>query len=522
MSRYAAVYLPWVRVEIARACMARDEQRAPLAIVIARPGGVVKNECSLLGNTKLDEVSLEAHTCGVRAGMTIAAARAKSANLRVRVVALDAVTEVLACVAEAGLAFGATTSFDSAADVVCINVTGCAHLFGDEAGLVSKLDECVHALGHECRVAVADGVRVAVAVARHLSRDVVGPTATSLPRGRHSAVVVPPGENALAMSSIPLTALPLSDKARAWFSKLGMTCVGDLQKLPRSTLGMRLDAEAGAVMTLIHGEDTTPLSPYVPPEVPEERAELEYGIDNSEPLLFVAKMLCDRLSARLAGRAMAATRLELEMRLDRALAGEAALPPYATLTITLPAPLSKPAELLGVLRARVESYAIPAPILTVTLRATELVRKDARPLDLFIAEPKADRALPRLAAELAADLGDDRVGTLVLANTWLPEERTRLVPYRKAQTTLVKGPCATPTRGLLSRMLEPARLLATPIACSAVHGAKLLIRMEALEWWRRGLGSYDYVVAWRDEERALAWIEIDRATNEACVRGWMD
>lgn len=158
----------------------------------------------------------------------------------------------------------------------------------------------------------------------------------------------------------------------------------------------------------------------------------------------------------------------------------------------------------------------------MTLRATELVRKDARSLDLFIAEPKADRALPRLAAELAAELGDDRVGTLVLANTWLPEGRTRLVPYRKAQTALVKGPAAAPTRGLLLRMPEPARLLAMPIACSAVHGAKLLIRVEAIEWWRRGLGSHDYVVAWRNEERALAWIEIDRATNEACVHGWMD
>src|SRR4051812_244802 len=109
--RFAAVYLPWLRVELARARMPLAEKSTPLAIVIARPGGAVKDERSLLGNTRLDEVSPEAHALGVRVGQTIAAARAKTAELRVRVVAMDAVTEALARVAEAGLLFGATTSF---------------------------------------------------------------------------------------------------------------------------------------------------------------------------------------------------------------------------------------------------------------------------------------------------------------------------------------------------------------------------------------------------------------------------
>ena len=38
-----------------------------------------------------------------------------------------------------------------------------------------------------------------------------------------------------------------------------------------------------------------------------------------EALAFVLKTLCDRLAARLQGRAMAASRLELVLRLDRAL-----------------------------------------------------------------------------------------------------------------------------------------------------------------------------------------------------------
>src|SRR4051812_8090876 len=107
MSRFVAVYLPWLRVELARARMPEEERRAlaPLAIVFSRPGGAVKDERSFLGNTRLDEVSPEARALGVRMGQTIAAARAKTADLRVRVIALDAVSEALARVAEAGLAF---------------------------------------------------------------------------------------------------------------------------------------------------------------------------------------------------------------------------------------------------------------------------------------------------------------------------------------------------------------------------------------------------------------------------------
>lgn len=507
--RFAAVYLPWVRVELARARMDPREREAPLAIVIARPGGAVKDERSLLGNTRLDEVALEAHALGVRRGQTIAAARAKSADLRVRVVAMDAVRDVLARTAEAGLAFGATTSFDVTADVVTVDVTGCAHLHdGGEATLAAELGERVRAMGHACRVALADGPRVAMAVARLLRRQ-------EERDARGAPIVVPPGQNARAMSVLPLRALPLDDAAIGWLSKLGVKRVGDLQRLPSRALGTRLGAQSDAVMALVRGEDGAPLVAYVPPEIPEERAELEYGIEGAEQLVFVIKTLCDRMAARLAGRVMAAARLELVLDLDRAIARDADLAARAALPLTLPAPLCEASALLGVLRARVESYAIPAPILAVTLRATELVRKEARALDLFQAEAKADRALPRLAAELGAELGAEHVGTLSVGNTWAPEGRTRLVPFGQR-------PPAAPPVAMLSRTPEPARVLAVARARGPLRGVKLLARIEAIEWWRRGASSRDFLAAWDDGEGAMAWVELDRTTGAAHVRGWMD
>src|SRR3974390_1583196 len=116
MRRIACVALPEIRVEIARERESLQE-RGALAIVVARPGGAVKSERDILGNTRLDVVSPEARASGVRPGQTVAAARAKIASLRVRVVAEGAVRAALERVAEAAMAFGPAGGIEVAGDV---------------------------------------------------------------------------------------------------------------------------------------------------------------------------------------------------------------------------------------------------------------------------------------------------------------------------------------------------------------------------------------------------------------------
>jgi protein ImuB len=513
--RIAAVYLPAVRIELARAQvrpaalmsapLGGQTFDGPLAVVIARPGGAVKDERSLLGNTRLDEVSPEARVAGVRRGETIAAARAKCAALLVRVVREVSVRGVLHAVAEAALSFGRTASIDEARDIICVDVTGCGHLFEGEDGLAGALFARVVAMHHgPVRVAIADGPRVAAAIVRALRK--------------RETFVVPPGRNAKAIRALPITALPIDPASIAWLGKLGLVKIGDLQRLrlQGADLATRLGAVHAEVMSLLAGEDGAPLDPYVPPEVPEERAELEYGIDKTEALLFVVKMLCDRLAARLAGRAMATVKLEIVLSLDRAIARESNLPAWVSLPLALPAPLSTAPELLAVMRARVESWTIPAPILAVTLRAPELARKEGRALDLFEPEAKADRALPRLVAELVADLGERSVGTLALVNTWVPEERSALVPYGTKRRPEVGS------TSLVSLSPEPARILAVPLPADWIEPVRLLARIEAVAWWRLGVTARDFVAGWNAREARLAWVEVDCATGRKHVKGWMD
>jgi protein ImuB len=497
MRRVACIALPEIRLEIAQ----EGGKTSPLAVVVARRGGAVRTERDVLGNTRLDVVSRAAREAGIRAGQTVAAARAKHGELRVRVVAEDAVAEALARVAEVALAFGPGVAFDVATDVVWVEIGGCAHLHGGERELARALEERVRALGHACRVAVADGPRVASAVARF------GGVVAGEPRQ------VPAGEGAAAMRALPVAALALEDDVMRWLADLGLRRCGDLAKLPRRSLGTRLGARAHDVMQLLDGEDRAPLDAWRPPPVPEERVELEWGAHTVEALAFVLKTLCDRLAARLHGRAMAAARLELVLALDRALCEGAE--PVSTLTAVLPAPLARADELLAVLRARLERHTLAAPVLVATLRAPELARAPARTLDLLEPEPRATLALPRLVAELSAELGAARVGVLSLVDTWSPDERTRLVQYGT--------PPRAPAHALVTSVLEPSRLT-TPsrVPREQLGEVRLLARYEATEWWRRPPRSRELAVAWvgSGPGGALAWVELGE--DGAVIRGWVD
>ncbi|MBS2013459.1 MAG: DNA polymerase Y family protein [Deltaproteobacteria bacterium] len=554
--RIAAISLPELRVEVVRSSVEGIDPSLPLAIVVAPPP---LTEAKLLGNTRIDVVSPEARKRGVSPGQTIAQARARAGNLTVRVVRPEAVESELARLAELALAFGATVSFsyggDAGGDTVFVDVTGCAHLHAPPRGrdgegaepsaasaasgegvLATRLAHVVQGLGHTCSVAIADGPRVA-AILAHAAAAMAARSGSIDP----TIVVVPPGKNAAALAPLPTTVLPLSADDVRWLSKVGVRTVAELRALPRASLAVRLGVQAPAVLALADGDDRAPLHPYTPPEIPEEEAQLEYGIEGSDALTFVAKTLTDRLAMRLAGRGVAVDRLELDLTLDVAVlvdhvdrpgereggAPESARGRIQQVAIDLPAPLASASDLLAALRPKIERLVLRAPVLAAKLRAASLVNKRSSALSLFEAQPKAERALPRLVAELASDLGPDAVGKLVLGDAWSPEDRSRFVRLDVAAKA-PKGK-TKPRHHLVSSVPEPTRVLATPVPVSrdAVKIVRHLTRLETVEWWKRLPGdhgerpkSVDYVYAWVGD--APAWVELDRGSKAARVRGWFD
>ena len=549
--RICAVSLPELRIELVHLSPTARGQRGsapcppfiheasdapirePVAVVIADPP---MTETRLLGNTRIDVVSREARALGVQPGQTVAQARIRAGDLAVRVVRPDAVRDVLARIAEVGLAFGATVSFGTDyGDVVWIDVTGCAHLHDPtlargEALLASRLAGAITALGHTCSVAISDGPRVAAMLARAATMTTCG-KASSTSLLLLEPVVVRPGGNAEALAPLPVSALPLPPEDVRWLAKIGVRTIGDLRTLPRDGLATRLGARARDIICLAEGEDRAPLAPYLPPEIPEEETTLEYGIEGSQALTFVAKTLTDRLSSRLQGRAVAAARIELVLHLDAGLLRDLVPPPPDVLEVTLdlPAPLSAASDLLAALRPKIERLELLAPVLRARLRAPVLVQKRAAALALFEPQPKAERALPRLIGELVSDLGADAVSMLELGDSWVPEERSRLVPFEVRPRNASAKIERRRRRRLLSSVPEPTRLLAEPrvVSRDAVRVTRHLARVESVEWWKLPPGKagverhpIDYVQAWTED--GAAWVEIDRARNVMRIRGWFD
>jgi protein ImuB len=554
--RICALSLPDLRVELVRlgegtAALAGS----PLAIVVASPP---LTEAKLLGNTRLDVVSPEALAHGVRPGHTIAQARAKIGALAVRVVRPDAVRDVLARLAEVALAFGATVSFHAAGteptskttavkegapafgDVVWVDVTGCAHLHAPdqatgEARLAARLVHLVSGLGHRCAAAIADGPRVAALLAHAQAQAAADPRSKAYVTP--SVVVVPPGRNRETLAPLPAALLPLPDADVRWLAKLGVHTIAELAALPRSALATRLGPRARVVIGLAEGEDRAPLAGYVPPEVPEEATMLEYGIDGTSALLFVAKMLADRLGTRLAGRAVATARLELDLALDGAMVPDGAAR-TELLAADLPVPLSSASDLLAALRPKIEQHTLRAPVLGAKLRAAQLVHKPAAALSLFDPQPRAARALPRLVAELAGDLGPGAVGRIALGDGWAPEDRSLFVPFVVPHdgASASSAPARSrKRRHLLSSVPEPTRVLAEPrlVPRDAIKIVRHLTRLEAVAWWKclpgaaargangaRGRKGVDHVQAWTED--GPAWVEIDRTTGATHIRGWFD
>jgi protein ImuB len=478
-----------------------------LAVVVSRPGGALRTERDVLGNTRLDVVCFAAKAAGVRVGQTVAAARAKCSDLRVKVVGEQAVRGALVRIAESMLAFGPVVSFDSTDDVVWVDVSGCAHLLGGEAELARAMMASAIRQGHACRVAFAGGPRIASAVARW------GPQGTA-----STVVIVPEGQGAVAMRGLPVAALGFDEEARAWLADLGLRICGDLQKLPRRALGTRLGPRAYDVMQLLDGDDAAPLVPWRPPAVPEESLELEWGAQSVEALTFVMHTLCDRLAARLEGRAMAAGRIDVELGLDRALCeGAVAL---SSISIVVPTPVARGRDLFAVVRARLERHVLAAPVLRALLRASELVPEVGRTRDLLTPEPKAERTLRPLVAELAAELGTERVGLLVLVDTWHPSKRTRLAPFGEQ---CKERPRRASFHPLEISALEPSRLHlpGSRVSREELSEPMLLARVEAVEWWRQTHPRRDVIAAWWSG--AVGWFEGSLEDGKDVeLRGWVD
>ncbi|HYE49230.1 MAG TPA: DNA polymerase Y family protein [Azospirillaceae bacterium] len=238
-----------------------------------------------------------------------------------------------------------------------LDVTGCAHLFGGEYGLLADLEGRLERAGLEARGAVAATVGTAWAVARH-----------------GLSPVVPEGGALDALAALPLPALRLPPATVAALRRVGLRRVDDLYGRPRAALAARYGALVALRLDQALGEAEEPVNPRRP--VPPHLSRLAFAepVSTPEDMDRAAARLLEGLCAGLAASGEGARRLVLSAwRVD----GGHDAPPQV-LEIGTSRPSRDPAHLLRLLRQKLDRLE-PGP-------GFEVMTLAAPAADPFVAE----------------------------------------------------------------------------------------------------------------------------------------
>ena len=403
------------------------------------------------GRAEVVAVSAEAAHQGVRAQHTLAHARAACAELRVcrlspaleasaRQSLLDAALSVSP---RAEPAPPAEAPF-AAESAVFLDAAGTATLFETEAGFASALLARAGKLGLRGVVGIAGTRFASRALARRLAL-ATGHTNDTDDANGASFAVIAPGEEARRIAELPIDLLGPSDALADRLTRFGIRRVRDLLRLPRRSLAQRLGGEAVALAARVRGETNEAPLPEPRDARIEEAADLEFPIATLEPLLFVMRGVLARLAERLAVRALAASRLDLELGLEGGARDARQL--------GLSAPTLDVRVWLRVATLELESHPPSAPIEALAV-ACEGRPQRRDQLDLFLPAGPRPEALDRTLAELASLCGDEAIGAPRVADVHRPDAWA-IAPFAPHPASR-----AAPAQDAPAEHAEPAERLA--------------------------------------------------------------
>ncbi len=306
-----------------------------------------------------------------------------------------------------------------------LDITGCGRHFGGEAELVSQLVQGLAAASLICRVAVADTLGAAWALAHARAP---GESAE-----RSHWRIVPPGESTAALASLPIDTLRLPRELSALLHQLGLDTVGQVTALPRGTLASRLgpallprvDQAMGLRAELTLAEQA--------PEPLRESWTFESPCRDRATIERVVGMLLERLTARLRASDRAARQLLCRLHAE----------PIVELTVGVSAASASAEHWQGLCRLKLERVRLPSEVCRVELEWTATSPRVERQQWLLddANETPSDRELAELVDRLASRLGSAAVCQVRTRLSAPPEQAVR------TQSLVTAGPAAAkPTR----------------------------------------------------------------------------
>lgn len=196
------------------------------------------------GALRLGAADARAQALGLVAGLTLADARARQPDLMTAPMDAEADRYWLEKLARQCIRWSPLVAL-APPDGVVIDIAGCAHLFGGEAGLITEVEEAMTVRGMTVHSVVASTTEAAQTLARHACLPVVDERA--------------------AVRSLPVAALGLEVEATQALMRAGLKSVGDVAVRPAAAIAARFGMAAVTALQRLVGEEQAPLDPLQQP-----------------------------------------------------------------------------------------------------------------------------------------------------------------------------------------------------------------------------------------------------------------
>jgi protein ImuB len=368
------------------------------------------------GALRLVAVNAVARDMGLHPGLALTDARSRIPDLHVE--QSDPRADAAFLMKLAGLCEFFTPLFAlDGDDGLLMDITGCAHLFGGEAGLFARVTEKFSRTQSTFRLCIASTPHAARAMARH---------------GREG--IIASGDTETIARQLPLAALNITADSMLALKRAGLRNIGDLLDRPSQTLSARFGMELVTQVARIAGREDLRLTPLRPP--PDCMAEQQFvsPLSDMENLLSALERLATVVSKQLEQRGLGGRLFEtLFFRSDGAI---------RRIHIEIAEPVRDPAIILRLMRLRIDGLSDPLDpgfgFDAMRFGVLSLASFE-QPQTSFDGNQQQASEVANLIDSYAINLGAERVARFITRDTHDPVLAAAAVPVISLEQSDVVG-----------------------------------------------------------------------------------